>query len=445
MFPSWGLGTRNFRLIYKYLGKETKILNIEYKEFTLENGLKVVMSENSKIPNVAVSSTFRVGSKDEDEDKTGLAHLFEHLMFEGSKNVEKGKFDEILNSNGGESNAYTSCDVTGYYILIPSNKLELAFWLDSDRIAGFNIDEEALEIQKNVVMEEKLQVHDNTPYGTVEEESAKRLFKNCGYKRPIIGNMEHVQKFNLNDINEFFETYYIPSNMVLSVVGDIDYNETESLIRKYYDEIRNGKKIIRKGFDEEELNVQTKDIIYDDVSLTGKFYFYKIPGYGSKDYYISRLVSSILTYGDSSRLYRNLVYNRQLVNEIDSSVQGMEQISLFSINAIATEGSSPDEIEFEIDKTIDELRNGVVSDDEIIKSKNRLTTKYITKLQTNLNLANKLSFLRTFYPDCSKINSEINEYACVTKFDIINFTEKYLSKNKRVVLDYLPKEKKLNN
>ena len=419
------------------------LLNIEYKEFSLSNELKVVMSRNPKIPSISLNSTFHIGSKDEDENKTGLAHLFEHLMFEGSKNIDKGKFDEILNSNGGESNAYTSCDVTSYYILIPSNKLELALWLDSDRIAGFKIDSDSLEIQKKVVMEEKLQVQDNTPYGSVEAESSNRLFKKSGYKRPVIGNMSHIEKVNPDDIQDFYEKYYAPSNMVLSVVGDIDYDETEKLIKKYYADIPIGKKIKRSAYYEDEIESEIRDTIFDDIHLAGKFYFYRLPAYGSKEYYISRLLNAILTEGDSSRLYTNLVYKRQLLNDIDSSIQGMEFVSLFLINAIAAEGSKPDEIESIIDNTIDELKSGKISDDEVIKVKNRIITKYISKLQTNLNLANKFSHLRTFYNDCSKINDEINEFSYITKPDIINFAGKYLDKNKRVLLDYLPKNKKL--
>ena len=415
-------------------------INLDYREFTLNNGLKVVMSVNKKIPVLTVNSTFHIGSKDEDENKTGLAHLFEHLMFEGSENVEKGNFDEILNSNGGDSNAYTSWDITSYHISIPSNKLELALWLDSGRIAGFRIDNESLEIQKKVVMEEKLQVHDNTPYGSVEAESSKRLFKNSGYKSPIIGNMEHLEKVDLIDINNFFNMYYVPCNMVLSVVGDIKFDETEKMIKKYYENIPPGKYIERKLYDESEILAEICETIFDDINLPGKFYFYRIPKSGTREYYISHLISAMLTEGDSSRLYRELVYDKQLLNEVDSAIYGMEDVSLFNINSIAMEGADINEIENRIDDELNNIKEGKFTEDEIFKVKNRIITKYITKLQTNNNLADKFSEIRTFYPDCSKINKEINEYDDITKSEITDFASEFLDKKKRVVLNYLPRE-----
>jgi zinc protease len=418
-----------------------RILNIDYREFTLNNGLKVVLSKNTRIPVVAINSTFHIGSKDEDVDKTGMAHLFEHLMFEGSENIGKRKFDEILNSNGGDSNAYTSWDVTSYHIIIPSGKLELALWLDSDRLSSFGIDKDSLEIQKNVVMEEKLQVHDNTPFGSLEEESSKRLFTNSGYEWPIIGNTKHLAKLTLDDINDFFNKFYIPSNMVLSIVGDIDYAESESLVKKYYEDIPTGKEIKRNLYVDKEIDTEINEIIYDDIHLAGKFFFYKIPKYGTREYYIAKVLSGILTEGDSSRLFNTLIYEKQLLNEVDSAVYGMEHAGLLVINSIVLKDIEHSYVENEIDKIIDDIKNGKITEMELSKIKNRLITEYFTKLQTNSNLADKLSELRTFYPDCSKINDEINEYKDISIADITNFIVKYLDKNKRLILNYLPKEK----
>jgi len=297
---------------------------IKFKEITLKNGLSVIMFNKQGIPNVTVNTSFHIGSKDEEEKKTGLAHLFEHLMFVESPNVPKGMFDKILNMNGGDSNAFTTWDYTSYHITLPSNKLELALWLDSDRIYGFNISEESLEIQRNVVMEENLQVHENVPYGSLEKESSIRLFDFNGYKRPIIGYMEDVKNVTLEVVNNFFHKYYTPDNAVLSIVGDIDYDETAMLVEKYYGDILPGKEIARETFRDKKISGEIKDVIYDNIELPAKFIYYKTPALGEKDYYALRVLSSILSEGESSRLFKELLYTKKLVSEIDSYCFGME-------------------------------------------------------------------------------------------------------------------------
>jgi predicted Zn-dependent peptidase len=219
---------------------------IEFRESVLKNGIRLVMSRKPEIPNVIINSSFHVGSKDEMPTKTGISHLLEHLMFSGSANIPDGKFDEILHANGGESNAFTTQDYTSYYLSIPSSKLELGMWLDSDRYAEFPVNDEGLEIQRKVVMEEKLQVQDNTPFGSLEYESAIRLFSKSGYRWQIIGDDKHIAGFTLEDVREYYNKYYNPNNMVLAITGDIDYEETVKSAEKYYGDIKsNGNKIIR--------------------------------------------------------------------------------------------------------------------------------------------------------------------------------------------------------
>ncbi|MEO8211158.1 MAG: pitrilysin family protein [bacterium] len=416
------------------------IPSIDYQEHTLENGLRVIMCKFGSIPVVALNTTFHIGSKDEDEDKTGMAHLFEHLMFEGSPNIPKGRFDEILNQNGGDSNAYTSWDSTSYYMTIPSHQLETAIWLDSDRINGFGISEESLEIQKDVVYEEKLLSIDNSPYGTVEEESSKRLFKQSGYRWPIIGNMEDLRKVNVADLKDFFERFYRPNNAVISLVGDIDYDKTLKLMEKYYGSIKPGKEIIRRNFYEESIEEEMRENILDNIQLEGKFIFYRLPEMGTKDYYSMNILNGILSEGDSSRFYHELEYKDELVSEIDANLYGMEKTSLFIISAIAMKGKSLEEIENKIDKILNEIKDGKINDDEIIKIKNRVETYYNSKRQSIVSLADKFSSLKTFYNDCEKINFEILEYLTVSKSDIIETANKYLNNNQRLILNYLPKK-----
>ncbi|MDQ3020604.1 MAG: insulinase family protein [Bacteroidota bacterium] len=416
------------------------ISSINYNEHTLDNGLRVIMCKFGSIPVVALNTTFHIGSKDEDENKTGLAHLFEHLMFEGSPNIPKGKFDEILNQNGGDSNAYTSWDSTSYYMTIPSHKLETAMWLDSDRIYGFGISQESLEVQKDVVFEEKLLSIDNSPYGTVEEESSKRLFKQSGYRWPIIGNMEDLRKVNVRDLKDFFERFYSPNNAVISVVGDIDYDKTLKLMEKYYGAIKPGKEIKRRNFCEDDIVEEMREDIFDNIQLEGKFIFYRLPEMGTKDYYAMNILNGILSEGDSSRFYHELEYKDELVTEIDSNLYGMEKTSLYIISAIAMKGRCLGEIENKIDAILNDMREGKINEDEIIKIKNRIETYYNSKRQSIVSLADKFSSLKTFYNDCEKINFEILDYLSVTKRDIVETANKYLNNNQRLILNYLPKK-----
>lgn len=414
------------------------IPSIDFKEHTLDNGLQVVMSKFGNIPMVAVNTTFHTGSKDEEENKTGIAHLFEHLMFEGSPNIPKGRFDEILNENGGDSNAYTSWDSTSYYVVIPSNHLDTALWLDSDRINGFGISKESLEIQKDVVLEEKLLYVDNTPYGSLEEESSKRLFKNSGYRWPIIGNMDDLRKVTLEDIKEFYSKYYKPNNAVISVVGDIDYDKTLKSIEKYYGNIPSGAEILRKEYTEADIKKEMREDVYDNIHLDGKFIFYRMPEMGTKDYYAMSILNGILSEGDSSRFYNELEYKSKLVSEIDTTLYGMEKTSIFIISAIAMQGKSLEEIENKIDNIICDIKKGNISDREFKKIQNRIETYYNSKRQSIVSLADKFSYLKTFYNDCEKINFEIIDYLSVSKEDLVDTANNYLNSEQRLVLNYLP-------
>ncbi|MFC2092974.1 M16 family metallopeptidase [Bacteroidota bacterium] len=414
------------------------IPRIDFKEFELSNGLRVVMSRVPEIPMVALNTTFKVGSKDEEEDKTGLAHFIEHLMFEGSKFLKSGEFDEILNRNGGESNAYTTWDSTSYYIVIPSNKLETALWLDSNRFFDISLTEKSFVKQKDVIFEEKLQVYDNTPYGSLEVESSRRLFSKSGYKSPIIGDMEHIKNMRLEDVFAFFKKYYIPNNAVLSIVGDIDYYETEKLVRKYYDDINRREEIFSKEYFDDDIEEEITDDIFDNIHLTGKFLFYKLPMPGSKAYYAIQILNGILSNGDSSRFYKELVYRKELVNDIESYLYDMEKVSLFSISSIALEGRSIFEIEKEIDNIIEEIKSGNIHDYEVQKIKNKIEAGFNIRKLSIISLAERFSHIKTFYDDCEKINNEILNYLDITKEDIVNAANIHLNKNQRVNLNYFP-------
>lgn len=411
---------------------------IAVEEMTLSNGLRAVFYKTDNIPSVCLNITYHVGAKD-DGEKSGIAHLFEHLMFEGSPNVKHGEFDSILHQIGGESNAFTSWDVTSYYITVPSNALEIALWLDSDRLAGYGMTKEMLEIQKGVIAEERKYVFDNTPYGSVEEESNLRMFKNSGYRNSILGNMSVLKKLTIDDIKNHFEKYYAPNNAVIAIAGSFDIDEAKKLVEKYYGSIPVGKPFTREEFNEYDILEEIKDTIYDNIQLPAKFIFYRAPAIGTKDYYALQILSSILSKGESSILNKKLVYDLTLANEVDTSVTGMEYTSIFGISAISLKGRNLDIIGAAIDESLEEIFNGNIRDEEIQKVKNKIETRNALKKSSIVNLAENLSFDKLIFNDTERINTEIYNFLSVTKDDIINAANKYLKKNQRIVLDYLTK------
>jgi len=413
---------------------------IEYKEYEYRNGLRLVMSRRPEIPNVIINSSFYVGSKDENPDKTGISHLLEHLMFTGSKNVPQGKFDEILHDNGGESNAYTSNDITSYYLSVPSSKTELGMWLDSDRLASFPVNEESLEIQKKVVCEEKQQVHDNSPYGSFDIESAKRLFKNSGYRWAIIGEEEHIRTFTLEDVRDYFNKYYNPSNMVLSVTGDIDYDEIINLTDRYYGSIPAGEKKRDFEYNEPEIEKYTEEEIEDSVSLPARFTLYRAPKIGTREFYALKLVSVALTSGESSKIYRQLIESN-ISAESYMYLNGMEFVSLFGFTSFVNEDKTINDAASVMNGIMDELLDGGLSENEILKAKNKIQTSYYIKIQSMIRLANSFGFNKIFYNDCDMINREVNNFDNLDNTFIIDTVRKYLQKDKSVVLNYIPRKR----
>ncbi|HPS64363.1 MAG TPA: pitrilysin family protein [Ignavibacteria bacterium] len=416
------------------------MIKIDINEFTLENGLRVVLSKNDRIPLCMISMGFKVGSKNEREGEHGIAHLIEHLMFSGSENVPQGEFDVLLSDKGGESNAYTSHDMTDFQMIIPSNALEFAMWLDSDRYVKFGFSDESIEIQKNVVLEEKLQHVDNSPYGSVEEESSKRLFSDEGYKNTVIGIESDIRNVTPAVLKKFYEKYYNASNAVLTVTGDIDYLRTKALIEKYYGDMPSGEKS-NYSFMENEIS---SEIIFnrkDNVNLSGEFIYYKIPRPGSDEFYAGMVLSGILTSGESSRLYKDLVIDKKLCNDIESFTLGLEYKGIFSIETYINKGADENLARIAIDKVLEEIRSGKITDEEIESIKNKLELGTCFALQTNWNTADRLTKYKLMFNDAGRINTELERIADVNKEDIINLANKFLNNHQRVVLNYYPNEK----
>ncbi len=395
-------------------GPKTKTDNIEFTKFELNNGLKVILSEDYSIPSVALNICFHAGSKDEEHGKTGFAHLFEHLMYEGSPHIPKGEYERLTTFAGGENNAYTTEDKTNYFLLLPSNQLELGLWLESDRMIECAVNKHSLDTQKKVVIEEKKQNFDNRPYGSVSLEFAPRLFPGSGYGWDTIGNIDDIRNASLEDVRDFFKKFYIPNNAVLSLIGNFDSGEASDMIRRYFSEIEPGHPIERKNNGYQAPQKEIHDKIPDNVQFPGIFGAYRIPPENSKEFFAFELLSEILSIGDSSRFYKELVYEKQLVSEIGCWTDCKEFAGVLNTYAILLPGSSINKTEDAIKKIIESVCKNGVTKNELQKAKNRIETKNFFKRQYILTKADMLAHYETFYGNPELINTIISNSQNIT-------------------------------
>lgn len=411
---------------------------IDFSRHILANGLRVILCKNDNIPSVAVNLCYHVGSKNEDPDRRGYAHLFEHLMFEGSQNMEPGEYDSLSLMAGCENNAYTTEDKTNYYILAPSNQLEFALWLESDRMLEFSVTEESLEVQKGVVIEEKKQIFDNRPYGSVSLEFPPLLYPNSCYGWDTIGDDGDIKKATISDIKEFYEKYYVPNNAVLTIAGDIDEVNTLRLAEKYFGSIPAGSGSHKAKFKDVPLKTEIKKDILDEVQLPGIFGAYKLPKEHSREFYIFDIMTDILSTGDSSRLYNELVYKKQLVSDVGCWVEGRELSGILYYYAILMPGVKIETVNSEIDRIFNEVKDGKITARELEKIKNKVETRNTLRMQTNLSRADLLSHYEIFYGNAGLVNTNIDNYMSVTLDDLKEAAAKYIDNSRRVVLNYLP-------
>jgi zinc protease len=418
---------------------QTEVGVIDFTEFTLENGLRVILHEDHSTPIVAVDVAYRVGSKNEDSSKTGFAHLFEHLMFDGSPNVNRGDFDRYITKAGGWDNAYTTWDITNYYEVLPSNQLELALWLEADRMAGLNITTLGIQTEREVVKEERRWRVDNRPYGTAEEKIFSHAYKKHPYRWPVIGYMEHLDRATIEDVERFFKTFYVPNNAALVISGDVDVAEARGMVGKHFNSIPIGKhQIPRVAVIEEPQQKEEREVVADNVQLPGVFVAYRIPEEGHPDFYPLVLLSNILSVGESSRLYRTLVYEKKFAQDVEASTVAMENPGLFLITATALDGYTAETLEKEIESEVDTIRIQPVNANELEKVKNQLESSFTFGKQRVDQKADLLAHFTVLRRDPNQLNREIKRYLQVSSEDITRVAQRYLSESYRTVLHYIP-------
>lgn len=472
---------------------------IDFLEYDLANGMHVILHEDHSTPIAAVTIMYHVGSKNEKVGRTGFAHFFEHLMFEGTENIDRHTYSEFVEKAGGTLNANTSQDRTFYYELLPSNQLEMGLWLESERLLHAKVENIGIETQREVVKEEKRQRVDNQPYGTWMENIFKRAFKEHPYNWVPIGSMEDLDAAQEEDYVNFYRTFYVPHNATLSIAGDIDVKQAKAWIEMYFGSIPNGDKLdiyrdkeflsiekfvakykkqvgsigqsknfigdwnnlstdafIAKYFkkastkphpiptpsvNEGLLTAEIRDTIYDNIQLPAIIMAYKTPELNHADHYAVEMLAMLLSQGNSSRFTKRIVEQQQKAMFAAAFPFPLEDPGVAITFALANMGVGLDSLEYAINTEIKDVQDNLISEKELQKLRNQIESDFISSNATMAGIAEQLAQYYTYYKgNTNLINNEIDKYMAVTREDIKRVANKYFVNSNRVILYYLPKE-----
>lgn len=417
---------------------------VAFEEYDLENGLHVILHQDSSVPIVTTSVLYHVGSKDENPERTGFAHFFEHLLFEGTKNIPKGKWSSIVTGNGGYNNAYTTNDFTYYYENFPSNNLKLGLWMESERMLHPIIDQTGVDTQNEVVKEEKRMRYDNRPYGKWNEEVKSYLYKLHPYSRTSIGKMEHLDAATLKEFMAFNKKYYIPNNATLTVAGDINVDQTKKWIEEYFGPIPKGSNIQRDFPREFPITKTIRAEAFDtNIQIPAIFLAYRTPGRNSRDARVLDVISTYLSQGKSSKLYKKLVDNQKMSLEVTAFNMNNEDYSTYVILSLPLGETKLENLITEIDAELTKIQKELISEKDYQKLQNQFESEFVNSNSTIEGIANSLAEYYVFYNgDTNLINKELDIYKSITKEEIRNVAQKYLNPNQRLELHYLPKAQK---
>lgn len=418
------------------------MVSIKFSEYKMSNGLQVIMSPDRNAPVVAVDIWYHVGSKNEEPSRTGFAHLFEHMMFQGSAHVGKAEHMRYVEKAGGTFNGSTTWDRTNYFETLPSNELELALWLESDRMMSLDISRENLDNQREVVKEERRFRVDNRPYGTAWEKIFSLAYNTHPYHWPVVGYLEHLNAASVEDVRSFFRKYYAPNNAVLSISGDFDPLTARRLVDRYFGDIKSGPGIQLEAIAEPPLRGQKREVVYDNVALPAIYILFRTPAMTSRDSDALNLAAGILSKGESSRLYRKLVYEKKIVQSVDSFQVDMEDPGVFIVNAVVSPGRKPEEAEAMIRKEIRNLAAAPPEQSELTKVKNQFSSDWVRQLSRSMGRADNLAHFHTFFGDAGVINLYLDKLLAVTDGEVREAAEKYLDTEDSVVVYYLPRQSK---
>ena len=408
---------------------------VSFKRFTLANGLKVLVHEDPTTPMAVLNILYDVGARDEHPDQTGFAHLFEHLMFGGSVNIPS--YDEPLQRVGGENNAFTSNDITNYYITLPSVNLETAFWLESDRMLSLAFSEKSLLVQRNVVCEEFKQRYLNQPYGDVWLKLRPMAYKQHPYQWATIGkSLDHIENANIKDVKAFFNRHYNPSNAIMVVGGDVKLEEVKRLSEKWFGTIPAGKKIPRLLPKEGVQTDERKETVQANVPLNALYKVFHMPARTEQGYYAVDLISDILSRGNSSRLFRNLLKDKKLFSDINAYLTGSLDAGLFVVEGKPLPGVSMDVAEAAIWEELDRISTELVPDAELTKVKNKMESTMVFSEMSLLDKAMNLAYFELL-GDANELNLETQKYLDVNSEEIRSQAKQIFRKENSSTLYYL--------
>jgi zinc protease len=418
---------------------------VEFTEYDLDNGLHVILHQDKTVPVVTTGVMYHVGAKDEEAGRSGFAHFFEHLLFEGTENIERGEWFKIVSANGGRNNASTTQDRTYYYETFPSNNLELGLWMESERMLHPIINKIGVDTQNEVVKEEKRSRIDNAPYGKIIYATGinKYVFDKHPYKNSVIGTMEDLDAAELSEFNNFFDKYYGPNNATLVVAGNIDLDETKNLIEQYFSDIPKGEKVDRVNISEEPI---TKTIVateYDsNIQIPAKLFVYRTPSMKEKDAYVLEMISSILTDGKSSRMYKKMVDDDKIALQVLAFPRSQEDYGTYVMGALALGDTPLEDLATSMDQEIKKLQSELISEKEYQKLQNKFENNFVNSNSSVEGIASSLATYNMLYGNTDLINEEIKIYQNITREDIQKVAKKYLNKDQRLELDYLAESAK---
>jgi len=416
---------------------------VKFEEYDLNNGMHVILHQDNSAPVVTTSVMYHVGAKDENPERTGFAHFFEHLLFEGTKNIPKGEWFTIVTSNGGSNNANTTDDRTYYYEVFPSNNVELGLWMESERLLHPVINQDGVDTQNEVVKEEKRLRVDNSPYGKFLEMIKLNMFKKHPYKGTTIGKMEHLDAATLEEFQAFNAKFYVPNNAVLVVAGDINVAEVKVMIENYFGPIPRGNDIERNFPKEDPINAPMRAKAYDsNIQIPAIMAAYRTPSFKERDSYVLSMISTYLSDGKTSKLYKKIVDDKKMALQVGAINLSQEDYGTYILYGLPLGDVSLDDLVAEMDEEILKLKNNLISERDYQKIQNKFENNFVSSNSSFEGIANSLARYYMLYGDVNLINNEIDIYRSITREEIQSVANKYLNADQRLLLEYLPESEK---
>ncbi|MFN8360795.1 MAG: pitrilysin family protein [Candidatus Kapaibacterium sp.] len=415
---------------------------IRFEEYDLPNGLHVILHQDKSAPVVATVLHYRVGSRDENPQRTGFAHFFEHLMFEATDDIPRATIDKHIEGAGGSLNAYTSFDETVYHFEVPSNEIKLALWIESERMRKLHVESAGVETQRGVVKEERKNRYENTPYGGWNEKVFKNLFEGGSYSWTPIGSAQHIDVATIDEFKAFYNKFYQPNNGTLVIAGDFDSKQVKEYVAAYFGIYPKGADIVREEFKLPEITREYRETVEDNkAQLPAVYIGYRGPKKGHPDSYAIDMLNTILSGGQSSRIYQRLVDKDQIAVQAGSFLQDLQYAGMLAAVGIVAPGKSSGDVERAIYEEIEKVKKDGVTDEEFQKARNSQEDKFVFGKKNVLEKAQALAQYHTYFGKASVINTELENYNKVTKADLQRVAKQYFAADKRVVITYVPKAK----